>query len=496
MVSWLSSLYLKPKKLNILILSSCSLRSDRIGTYKGRLLTPNISKLAANSFVFDNAFTDMSWSNVSGFLSRLTIADLKKFGYSAIGEPWIEDDSIWYNFAAETPAFYYETPSIYRFDQKTKSNYLKNPSAIQNLVPADSKRLLQFDEPDGADRFRWSLMKLFSDKSDYSQDLSKIKNSILNKSQWPFLLVVHSKIMHFPYGGGFPDSPSIKYLLSEESKLYIKEYEKNVKKYSERLPFGLYFHQGRKSIDSVISTLNLEKQLADKIINLKTNPTFLGILNNKAILDKWQKSKYFDRDLEIIKETYDKRLMLYDASLKEILELYGNSDLLENTVVIFMGDHGESFLEHGYLTHGETVYDEMIRFPLFIKFPGQKVGEKINYQFYQKSIYDVVKKIMSGEINPDNFKKYIENEVQSEFIYSRNCSNNMVSLRYRNEWKLIQDFRVDKKYLYNLSSDPKELVDVYERFPDIANFLVEKSIEVLAAQQKNKMVYPCADFNN
>jgi arylsulfatase A-like enzyme len=50
------------------------------------------------------------------------------------------------------------------------------------------------------------------------------------------------------------------------------------------------------------------------------------------------------------------------ARLKE-LEIY------DNTMLIITSDHGEEFDEHGGWLHGRTVYDELIRVPLVIKFP-------------------------------------------------------------------------------------------------------------------------------
>jgi arylsulfatase A-like enzyme len=50
------------------------------------------------------------------------------------------------------------------------------------------------------------------------------------------------------------------------------------------------------------------------------------------------------------------------ARLKEL-------GIYDNTLLIITSDHGEEFGDHGGWLHGRTVYDELIRVPLIIKFP-------------------------------------------------------------------------------------------------------------------------------
>jgi arylsulfatase A-like enzyme len=44
-------------------------------------------------------------------------------------------------------------------------------------------------------------------------------------------------------------------------------------------------------------------------------------------------------------------------------------------VVVVVSDHGEEFLEHGRLTHGRTLYDEVLRVPLIVRVPGRAAVE-------------------------------------------------------------------------------------------------------------------------
>ena len=44
------------------------------------------------------------------------------------------------------------------------------------------------------------------------------------------------------------------------------------------------------------------------------------------------------------------------------------------TVVLFTGDHGEHFGEHGLMKHGNSLYEEMVRVPFLLRAPGVEPG--------------------------------------------------------------------------------------------------------------------------
>ncbi|MEX0878659.1 MAG: sulfatase [Thermoanaerobaculia bacterium] len=66
---------------------------------------------------------------------------------------------------------------------------------------------------------------------------------------------------------------------------------------------------------------------------------------------------------------YDEGLHATDADLKPLFDYLEHSGLSERTILVFNADHGEEFLEHGVISHGQTYYDEVIRTPLVIAAP-------------------------------------------------------------------------------------------------------------------------------
>ncbi|MEM8962813.1 MAG: sulfatase [Acidobacteriota bacterium] len=58
-----------------------------------------------------------------------------------------------------------------------------------------------------------------------------------------------------------------------------------------------------------------------------------------------------------------------DRSFGRFLDLLRDLDLYDHSLVILASDHGEEFAEHGGFDHGRTLWEEMVRVPLLVKYP-------------------------------------------------------------------------------------------------------------------------------
>jgi membrane-anchored protein YejM (alkaline phosphatase superfamily) len=65
-------------------------------------------------------------------------------------------------------------------------------------------------------------------------------------------------------------------------------------------------------------------------------------------------------------ESYLEALGYTDKVLAELFTEMGKSGLLENTLVIITGDHGEAFSEHGLITHNGVAFEEGMRVPMIL----------------------------------------------------------------------------------------------------------------------------------
>ncbi|OHY81791.1 hypothetical protein BCA33_09920 [Marinobacter sp. AC-23] len=94
---------------------------------------------------------------------------------------------------------------------------------------------------------------------------------------------------------------------------------------------------------------------------------------NKLALDQ-------DFNPELIKNNYKSTLHLVDGQVGRVLDDLQSHKLLNNTVVMITGDHGQEFNEYGmnYWGHGSNFGEYQLRVPMVIHWPG-KTGARIEY---------------------------------------------------------------------------------------------------------------------
>ncbi len=88
---------------------------------------------------------------------------------------------------------------------------------------------------------------------------------------------------------------------------------------------------------------------------------------NYATLDRDELQK----DIVPIKNRYLNAVHHLDSQFARILEYLETHGLLENTLVVMLGDHGEEFMENGYWGHNSTFSDPQTRTPLILWIPGR-----------------------------------------------------------------------------------------------------------------------------
>jgi arylsulfatase A-like enzyme len=74
---------------------------------------------------------------------------------------------------------------------------------------------------------------------------------------------------------------------------------------------------------------------------------------------------------------YDGEIAYADHCLGELFSKLKKMGLFENSLILFTSDHGETLSERRWMfDHGGRVYDEQIRVPLVMRFPGGRWGGK------------------------------------------------------------------------------------------------------------------------
>jgi arylsulfatase A-like enzyme len=98
-----------------------------------------------------------------------------------------------------------------------------------------------------------------------------------------------------------------------------------------------------------------------------------------------------------IRALYLGEVRAVDRAIAHLLAEWRARGRLENTLVIVTSDHGEEFLEHGALGHGHTVYDELLRVPLLMRFPqGRGADRRVRGQVTLLDLLPTILEVAGG----------------------------------------------------------------------------------------------------
>jgi len=75
------------------------------------------------------------------------------------------------------------------------------------------------------------------------------------------------------------------------------------------------------------------------------------------------------RPVETALDLYQQEIRYVDEQIGRVLAALDASGAARDTIVVYLGDHGEEFWEHGGVHHKATVYEESVHVPLLIRIP-------------------------------------------------------------------------------------------------------------------------------
>jgi len=79
-------------------------------------------------------------------------------------------------------------------------------------------------------------------------------------------------------------------------------------------------------------------------------------------------------DLNLYLARYDAGVLAADHAIGRFLSMLRAKHAWARTAVVLTADHGEGFLEHDLMSHGNSLYDELLHVPLIVKLPGVRPG--------------------------------------------------------------------------------------------------------------------------
>ena len=110
---------------------------------------------------------------------------------------------------------------------------------------------------------------------------------------------------------------------------------------------------------------------------------FFGVIQLNTTHFPFHVPKKFERWDDSFSATYDNAVLYQDYILGKLINDLKAKNLLENTAIFFVSDHGESLMEHRNLGHAETDYTETISIPLFAYIPEKFLSKEQKFNFKQ-----------------------------------------------------------------------------------------------------------------
>lgn len=175
-----------------------------------------------------------------------------------------------------------------------------------------------------------------------------------------------------------------------------------------------------------------------------------------------------DPDLDEKRRRYDLEATYLDEQLAILFERLGERGLLEDSIVVFVSDHGEAFGEHGWTGHAHQVFDEAMNVPVIIAPPeGSPLTEMLRGSadgiVRLVDVAPTVLDLMGMPPLPGQMGQSLLEEaprVHYGEARPRNDGEQLYSFRDE-EFLLILNHATDAFEMYDLVVDPAQLVDVF-----------------------------------
>jgi arylsulfatase A-like enzyme/Tfp pilus assembly protein PilF len=187
---------------------------------------------------------------------------------------------------------------------------------------------------------------------------------------------------------------------------------------------------------------------------------------------------------EFADSPYDAEMAFMDESFGKLLALIENRDLLDNTLVIIVGDHGEALHRHGEPTHAAFIYDSTMNVPLWVAHPrvgspGTSVPATVRTIDLAPTVLDLLEIGPTEEMQGRSLRPLLEEPTRAwsepaliESYYTR-FQFGWAPLRglVEDGWKYVEG---PARELYDLRNDPDEVTNLLARNPEKAAEMEER----------------------
>ena len=198
-----------------------------------------------------------------------------------------------------------------------------------------------------------------------------------------------------------------------------------------------------------------------------------------------------DSDLAYNVDLYDAAVLETDDRVQQLLEGLDRRGVAAETLVVLLADHGEEFLDHNKVGHGQSVFEELVHVPMVFAGPGIVAGIEIDTPVQNIDLLPTLAGLLWGEDLPDAQGRDLSQVLRSgkvpgqTYVFSESGHPGGFCAVIDGDFKLVYYPGTDVVKLYDLGNDPGELVDLAGRaeYHERTDTLLEAVRQHLAANE-------------
>jgi arylsulfatase A-like enzyme len=441
---------------NVVIIALDTLRADHLGCYGyARPTSPFLDRFAREGFVFENAQAQSAWTAPS-LITVMTGLYTDVHQVCDSPNPGRMSPNVT-TLAEVLKANGFETAAF------TEGGYAKGQFGLDqgfDLYPANPG--------DSAD--------------DHSVDAhaSRLAANVDRTLEWlkrpherPFFLFFHTYEVHSPYRAPADLIRSFRPGFDEEKE--------------------------RAEVDRILTTWNRDRTITREDCQFLTPRTLLfrartrwdGLPKIDHAEELARKANEFGvgpKDViarpetqELVRDLYDAGIASADRGIERLLGGLRELGLEQDTLVVFVSDHGEGLGQHGQIEHGYELHEEIEHVVLMMRAPklgapARRIPDIVRLVDVVPTVLDLLgidasKHVFQGQslapalsgtpLHLTAFSHGRTIERKSDTLYSARAE----------KWRLNYDLATETATLYDLARDPAEEAEVSTDHPDVVGQL-------------------------
>jgi len=189
-----------------------------------------------------------------------------------------------------------------------------------------------------------------------------------------------------------------------------------------------------------------------------------------------RKMKLSEDERNNFRYAYSNADNLSEKELTETLNKIRDLGLLDNSLILFLSDHGHPLGEHGkILKMDDQLYSQLVRIPLMVRFPkaeyaGKRIKGLVETVDILPTVLDFLGHGQEAEfMHGKSFLPLVRGEQEKirETVTIGFFSSDIRCIRDE-EWSYIRKSDPQACELYHLLEDPDETTNVLKKYPDKA----------------------------